>query len=261
MLKYLFKRADRFLKFGSRSAGGRNFLGRICVEGRGGGNKRLYRLIDFKRRINSFGTVLKIIFDTNRTAFVGLILYENGLMSYIILSSGLILNSVIYSGTMFLQIKSNIKYSLVGSALALGNIGLFNLVNNVELKPFKGAQIVRSAGTSCTLIGKVKSKIILKLNSGWLVHILDKCIGSIGIVSNTNHRFERVDSAGKMRSFGFRPKVRGVAKNPCDHVHGGGNGKKSPFVVPVNFSGKVAKWVHTRNKKIDKRKRRLFKKF
>jgi len=116
----------------------------------------------------------------------------------------------------------------------LANISLFSVVNNIELVPFKGSKIVRSAGTGSVLIGKVGGKAIIKLRSGWQISVSENCIAGIGIVSNPGHKYLAIGCAGKKRTLGFRPKVRGVAKNPCDHPHGGGNGKKSSPVVPVS---------------------------
>jgi len=236
-----------------------NFLGRICIHGRANINKFVYRSIDFFRRINKFGFICKIFYDNNRSAFIGLILYINGLASYIILSNLNNKNDFIYSGSgincNYLGIKND------GWALPLSEINLFTLVSNIEIKPFSGIKLLRSAGCSGLLIKQINVKIYLKLKSGWEIILANNCIATIGIVSNSKHKFDKLIKAGKKRAAGFSSKVRGVAKNPCDHPHGGGNGKKSPPVVPVTAWGRVAKWRHTNEKKIDKKKRQFYKKY
>jgi len=162
LVDYVFNKADKRLKYGKASKGGRNFLGRICVYGRGGGHKHLYRFVDFVRRVNSLGEILRVIRDLTRSAFLGLVLYPNGLMSYIILSSFNLVGDKVYSGLPF----ENIMVKNIGWAVPLRNIGLFSVINNIELKPVAGSKIVRSAGCSCILIGKNKSSVILKLTSG-----------------------------------------------------------------------------------------------
>jgi len=149
----------------------------------------------------------------------------------------------------------------VGWAIPIKNIGLFTIISNIEKIPYKGATIARSAGTSSLLIGKIKDNAVLKLNSKWELNLNTACIATIGNNANAKHKFKIIGSAGKHRNLGFRPKVRGVAKNPCDHPHGGGNGKHSSPPVPVTAYGKPAKWVSTKNKKKDKINKRLFKKF
>lgn len=260
-LKFYCKQIiSKLSRFGIVSQGGRNFLGRICIKGRGNGNKKIYRHIDFFRRINQYGYVLKILYDCNRTSYIALIFYENGLNSFIIATANLKLNDKIYSGILN---NSNIELTqkYLGWSIPLKNIGLFTIVNNIEKAPFCGAQITRSAGTGSLLIGKNKNKAILKLNSKWEFNLNIACMATIGYNSNKKHQFKSLGSAGKHRNLGFRPKVRGVAKNPCDHPHGGGNGKHSSPVVPVTAYGKPAKWTPTTNKQKDRIKRRLFKKF
>jgi large subunit ribosomal protein L2 len=256
-LNYYSKKIYLKLKsFGVLSKGGRNFLGRICINGRARNQKRVYCLIDFFRRINLFGFVLKLFYDCNRTSLIALIVYENGLNSFIIATEGLKINNLIFSG--IINIK-NPLISLNGWALPLGRINLFSIVNNIELKPYNGAKLIRSAGTSGLLIGKIKNKITLKLNSKWQIALNENCMGTIGLCSNVKYKYNIIGSAGKARNLGFRPKVRGVAMNPCDHPHGGGNGKHSKPVAPVSKFGRLTK-TPTKNKKFEKLKKRLFKK-
>lgn len=152
---------------------------------RSGGVKRNYCLIDFYRRINAFGLVYRIIKDLNRTAYIGAIIYENGLFSYIILSDNLKIGDKIYSGS-----KKNFKGKIkAGYAISLNWINLFTIINNVETKPYSGAIIARAAGSSCLLVGKKRENVILKLKSGWNIYISKYCIASLGNVSNTLHKF------------------------------------------------------------------------
>jgi len=247
---------SKLCKFGILSHSGRNFLGRICIKGRGAGNKKVYKFIDFFRRSNLFGKVLKIVYDSNRSAHLALILYENGLNSFIIATENLKIFDFIYSGIIFSEATSWYK----GWAVPIKNIGLFTIVSNLEKKLYQGATIARAAGTSALLISKADGIVTFKLNSKWHLNLNENCIATIGAVSNKFHKYEVIGSAGKKRNLGFRPKVRGVAKNPCDHPHGGGNGKHSPPVVPLTAFGKFAKWTHTKNKLKNKLDRRFFKK-
>jgi len=167
----------------------------------------------------------KIIKDTkNRTSFLGAILYENGLFSYIILTEGLVNGNLIYSGS-YLTVKQNLKK---GFALPLYLINLFTIVNNIELNPYKGASLSRAAGAGSLIVGRKSKRIIIKLKSNWLLYLNKNCIATIGNVSNILYKFFNYKKAGNIIKLGKRPSVRGVAMNPCDHPHGGGEGKKSP---------------------------------
>lgn len=256
VLNYVLRKALKKLNIGTYSRNGRNAFGRICVFHRGGGNVRKYRLIDLYRRLNLFGYVYKIIYDPNRTAFVGLVFYENGLFSYIILSDNVKVGNKIYSGCNYISEECHSK----GSALTLKDISLFSIVNSVELQPGKGASLSRAAGTGSMIIAKTDVKVTLKSKSGWLITIPINCMASIGYASNILHNMQIIGKAGKNRGLGKRPTVRGVAMNPCDHPHGGSNGKSSPPRAPVSPWGKMTKGPHTKNKKIDRLKRKLFKK-
>lgn len=256
VLNYVLKKALKKMNIGTYSRNGRNTFGRICVFHRGGGNVRKYRLIDFYRRLNLFGYIYKIIYDPNRTAFIGLVFYENGLFSYIILSDNVKVGNKVYSGFKYINDDCHSK----GSALTLKNISLFSIVNSIELKPGKGASLSRAAGTGSMVVSKTNENVVLKSKSGWLTTVSIDCMASIGYTSNILHNMQVIGKAGKNRGLGKRPTVRGVAMNPCDHPHGGGNGKSSPPRAAVSPWGKMTKGPHTKNKKIDKLKRKLFKK-
>ena len=241
---------------GLKSTGGRNFLGRVCIKGQGlcnSSTKKKYRYLDFFRRINKIGILLKIFYDTNRTGKIGLILYENGLSAYILIQKGLVMHNLIYSGDQ--SFGHNIKK---GYSVLLNNMPLFSIVSNIENKPFKGGNICRAACVSALLISKDKFNGILKLNSGWQLKIPLNSISSYGAISSKwNNKI--IGKAGKNRGIGKKPKVRGVAMNPCDHPHGGGNGKRSKPSQPINAWNTVFKWAPTKNKKYELLKKRIYK--
>ena len=222
---------------------GRNSYGRITVRHRGGGNRRKYRVIDFKR--NKFGvpaTVLTLEYDPNRSAFIALIQYEDGVKSYIIAPVGLKVGDVVVSGP-----DADIK---PGNALPLTNMPVGTVVHNVELYPGKGAQLARSAGNMAQLMARENGMALLRLPSGELRNVPEKCMATVGQVSNVEHANVSYGKAGRMRHMGWRPTVRGSVMNPCDHPHGGGEGK-SPIghPSPVTPWGKPALGYKTRNKK------------
>lgn len=251
----LYYYLSKNLKVGTTFSGGRNFSGHICIHHRSGGVKRNYCLIDFYRRINSFGTIFKIIKDINRTALLGAIIYENGLFSYIILSEGIKLGYKLYSGS-YINIRGKL---LNGFAAPLASINLFTIVNNVETKPYTGSKIARSAGTSCLLVGKKKGKVILKLKSGWNLHISKYCIATLGHVSNMLHKFINYRKAGRVVNLGKKSIVRGLAKNACDHPHGGGEGRKSPPSSPRSPWGWLTSGTSSNTKKYQVLKKKKFK--
>jgi len=184
----------------------------------------------------------------NRSALLGAIIYENGLFSYIILSEGLNVGDNIFSGLMK---NLNLNYKVQkGYAVPLNLISLFTIVNNIEFKPYSGSIFSRSAGTSSLLVGKKLDKIIVKFKSGWNIYISKNCIASIGHVSNMIHRFKNYKKAGIVLSFGKKSKVRGLAKNACDHPHGGGEGKKSPPASQKSPWGWLTKGSSKKKKKI-----------
>ena len=230
---------------GLRKKGGRNNLGRITVRFRGGGHKRRYRLIDFKRnKFDVSATVERLEYDPNRTAFIALVKYEDGEKAYILAPQRLAVGDTVIAGE-----KVDIK---PGNALPLKNIPVGTVVHNVELKQGKGGQIARSAGTYVQLVGKDQGYAQIRLSSGELRIVRGECMATIGAVSNPDQQNISLGKAGRTRWLGFRPHVRGVAMNPIDHPHGGGEGRTSGGRHPVTPWGKPTKGKKTRsNKKTD----------
>ena len=221
---------------------GRNSYGRITVRHRGGGNKIKYRIIDFKRQNSNANTVLGIEYDPNRTAYIALLQDTEGTKSYIIAPEGLKNGDVIYSGP-----EADIK---PGNTLPIANIPVGTIINNIELYPGKGAQLVRSAGAMAQLISKENGVAQVRLPSGEVRLVRLDCKATIGQIGNVEHDTVKVGKAGKTRHKGIRPTVRGSVMNPCDHPHGGGEGR-SPIghPGPVTPWGKPALGYKTRNKK------------
>ncbi len=221
---------------------GRNSYGRITLRHRGGGNKVKYRIIDFKRLDSSACTVTAIEYDPNRSAFIALLQNEAGVKSYIIAPEGLKVGDVVASSA-----EADIK---VGNTLPLANIPVGTFIHNVELYPGKGAQLVRAAGVMAQLISKDGGVAQVRLPSGEVRIVRLDCKATIGQVGNFEHNTIKVGKAGKTRHKGFRPTVRGSVMNPCDHPHGGGEGR-SPIghPAPVTPWGKPALGYKTRNKK------------
>ncbi|MFQ5647300.1 MAG: 50S ribosomal protein L2 [bacterium] len=221
---------------------GRNNLGRITVRRLGGGHKKRYRIIDFKRDKEGIpARVESIEYDPNRTARIALLCYLDGHRSYILAPNGLKVNDVVSSGP-----EADI---LPGNNLALKNIPLGTLMHNVELRPYRGGQIARSAGTYAQLIAKDGDYAHVKLCSGEVRKIRSQCRATIGTVGNAGHFNLRIGKAGASRWLGHRPKVRGVVMNPVDHPHGGGEGKSSGGRHPVSPWGVPTKGYKTRDKK------------
>ena len=221
---------------------GRNSYGRITVRHRGGGNKIKYRIIDFKRLNGNANTVIGIEYDPNRTAYIALLQDTEGTKSYIIAPEGLKAGDVIYSGT-----DADIK---PGNTLPIANIPVGTVINNIELYPGTGAQLVRSAGAMAQLISKENGVAQVRLPSGEVRLVRLDCKATIGQIGNVEHDTVKVGKAGKTRHKGIRPTVRGSVMNPCDHPHGGGEGR-SPIghPGPVTPWGKPALGYKTRNKK------------
>ena len=221
---------------------GRNNTGRITVRHHGGGNKRKYRIIDFKRNTVGAQTVIGIEYDPNRTAYIALLADEAGKKSYIIAPNGVTEGDVLYSGP-----DADIK---PGNVLPLSNIPLGTLINNIELYPGRGAQLVRSAGAAAQLMAKENGTAQVRLPSGEVRIIRLDCKATIGQVGNLEHENVKLGKAGKTRYLGIRPTVRGSVMNPVDHPHGGGEGR-SPIgrPSPVTPWGKPALGYKTRNKK------------
>lgn len=227
---------------GAGKSGGRNNKGRITSRRRGGGHKRLYRMIDFKRRKHDIpGTVERIEYDPNRSAFIALIRYEDGEQAYILAPQRLGEGDVVVSSS-----HADIR---PGNAMPMENIPVGTIVHNVELKPGRGGQMARAAGTYVQLVGKDSGYAQIRLSSGELRMVSAKCMATVGAVSNSDNQNVNLAKAGRSRWQGRRPKVRGVAMNPVDHPHGGGEGKTSGGRHPVSPWGKPTKGARTRKKK------------
>ena len=235
---------ERSLTAALRKTGGRNNFGRITSRRRGGGHKRRYRIIDFKRnKFDIKGSVISIEYDPNRSSRIALIKYEDNEKRYIIAPDGLKVGDEILSS------KDNEVPFKDGNVTVLNNIPDGMLVHNIELKPGKGAQMARSAGTYARIMAKEKGMVTLKLPSGEVRMVLGVCLATIGVVGNKNHENIKIGKAGRSRWLGKRPKVRGVAMNPVDHPHGGGEGRTSGGRHPVSPWGTPAKGYKTRNRK------------
>jgi large subunit ribosomal protein L2 len=227
---------------GLTKTGGRNNTGRTTAWHRGGGHKRRYRFIDFKRsNFGSIATVERIEYDPNRTAFIALLTYEDGEQAYILAPQRLAPGDKVETGP-----KADIK---PGNALPLNNIPVGTIVHNVELKQGKGGQLARSAGAYVQLVGRDSGYAQLKLPSGELRLVRGECIATVGAVSNADHSNQKMGKAGRSRWLGKRPHVRGVAMNPIDHPHGGGEGRTSGGRHPVTPWGKPTKGKRTRTNK------------
>ncbi|MCL6229696.1 50S ribosomal protein L2 [Bartonella bilalgolemii] len=231
---------------GLSSKGGRNNRGRITARFQGGGHKRTYRLVDFKRiKRDMFAKVERLEYDPNRTAFIALIRYEDGQLSYILAPQRLDVGDSVIAGL-------NVDVKL-GNAMPLSNMPIGTIVHNVEMKPGKGGQIARSAGAYVQLVGRDEGMAILRLNSGEQRLISGNCFATVGAVSNPDHGNISDGKAGRSRWRGKRPHVRGVAMNPVDHPHGGGEGRTSGGRHPVSPWGKPTKGRRTRsNRATDK---------
>jgi large subunit ribosomal protein L2 len=226
--------------------GGRNNAGRITTRHIGGGHKQRYRIIDFKRNKDGISAVVEHLeYDPNRTAHIALLKYSDGERRYIIAPKGIVVGSVVRSGD-----DAGIK---PGNCLPLRNIPVGSIVHCVEMKPSKGAQIARSAGTSAQYVARDGSYVTLRLRSGEMRKVLAECRAVIGEVGNGEHSLRSLGKAGASRWRGVRPTVRGVAMNPVDHPHGGGEGRTSGGRHPVSPWGTPAKGFKTRsNKRTDK---------
>ena len=236
---------EKSLLAAKKHTAGRNSYGHITVRHRGGGNKRQYRLIDFKRIKDDIPATVKAIeYDPNRSANIALLVYADGVKSYIIAPKGLEVGQVVESGK-----DADIK---VGNALPLANIPVGTVIHNVELKPGKGGQLARSAGASAQLLGKEGKYAIVRLVSGEVRMILLTCRATIGAVGNEQHELIKVGKAGRNRWVGKRPQSRGSVMNPNDHPHGGGEGK-----APIGRPSPLSPWgKKTIGKKTRKKKNR-----
>ena len=231
---------------GKHSSGGRNSYGRITVRWRGGGHKRAYRMIDFKRRkLDIEATVERLEYDPNRTAFIALIKYADGELSYILAPQRLAVGDTVIAGA-----RADVK---PGNAMPLVAMPVGTIVHNIEMKPGAGGQIARSAGTYAQYVGREQGYAILRLNSGEQRLVHQNCFATVGAVSNPDHGNINIGKAGRNRWLGRKPGVRGVAMNPVDHPLGGGEGRSSGGRHPVTPWGKPTKGKRTRsNKRTDK---------
>ncbi len=233
------------LTVGLTKSGGRNNQGHVTARRRGGGHKRVYRLVDFKRR--KWGvpaSVERLEYDPNRSAFIALISYEDGEQAYILAPQRLAPGD-----TVLADARTDVK---PGNAMPLKSVPVGTVVHNVELKPGKGGQLARAAGTYVQLVGRDQGYALLRLSSGEVRMVRGECMASIGAVSNPDQQNVSLGKAGRNRWLGKRPSVRGVAMNPVDHPHGGGEGRTSGGRHPVTPSGKPTKGHRTRrNKKTD----------
>jgi large subunit ribosomal protein L2 len=222
------------------STGGRNAQGRRSMRYRGGGNKNMYRIVDFRRDKKEIAaTVASIEYDPNRTAFIALLNYVDGEKRYIIAPQGLQVGSTVISGDAVAP--------EIGNALQMKNMPLGTNVHNIEMQPGQGGKLVRSAGASAQLTNKEERYAVLKMPSGELRKILINCYATVGVVSNSDHSLEMAGKAGRNRWKGIRPRNRGVAMNPVDHPMGGGEGKASGG-HPRSRTGKYAKGLKTRTR-------------
>ncbi len=227
---------------GLNKSGGRNNKGRITSRRRGGGHKRLYRIIDFKRtKFDVPATVQRIEYDPNRSAFIALLKYEDGEEAYILAPQRLQEGDSVVAAN-----RADIK---PGNAMPMENMPVGTIIHNVEMKPGKGGQMARAAGAYVQLIGKDSGFAQLRLTSGELRMVPAKCMATVGAVSNSDNQNINLSKAGRKRWMGKRPQVRGVAMNPVDHPHGGGEGRTSGGRHPVSPWGKPTKGARTRRKK------------
>ncbi len=239
-------RPEKTLTEGLTKKGGRNNTGRITARRRGGGAKRLYRIVDFKRRKWDVpATVERIEYDPNRTAFIALVKYEDGEKAYVLAPQRLGVGDQIVAGQ-----KVDIK---PGNAMPLSGMPIGTIIHNIELKPGKGGQIARAAGAYAQFVGRDGGYAQLRLSSGELRIVRQECMATVGAVSNPDNSNQNFGKAGRVRHLGKRPSVRGVAMNPIDHPHGGGEGRTSGGRHPVTPWGKPTKGRKTRsNKATDK---------
>jgi large subunit ribosomal protein L2 len=239
---------EKSLVVTKKKSKGRNNQGKITVRHRGGGVKRKYRLVDFKRVKDDVTAIVKAIeYDPNRSANIALISYKDGTKSYILAPKGLEVGAIIESGT-----KVDVK---VGNAMELINIPVGTVIHNIELRPGKGGQLARSAGNSAQILGREGKYVLVRLASGETRKILGTCRATIGTVGNEDYSLVKIGKAGRKRHMGIRPTVRGSVMNPNDHPHGGGEGR-----APIGRSGPMTPWgkpalgkkTRKNNKKSDK---------
>ncbi len=227
---------------GLRKKGGRNVHGRIMTRRRGGGHKRLYRQVDFRRAKFDVGaTVERLEYDPSRSAHIALVRYDDDVLSYILAPQRLKVGARVMSGS-----RVDIQ---PGNAMPLQNIPVGTVIHNIEMKPMAGGKIARAAGAYAQLVGKGQGYAQLRLNSGEMRVVRGECMATVGSVSNPEHQNRKLGKAGRSRWLGKRPSVRGVVMNPVDHPHGGGEGRTSGGRHPVTPWGKPTKGARTRSRK------------
>ncbi len=227
---------------GKTKTGGRNNMGHATSRGIGGGHKQRYRIVDFRRRRwDDPATVERLEYDPNRSAFIALVRYGNGDLSYILAPQRLAPGDTVVAAK-----KADVK---PGNAMEIGQVPVGTIVHNVELKPGKGGQLARAAGTFIQVVGRDRGMVIVRLNSGEQRYVRADCMASVGAVSNPDNANQNLAKAGRARWMGRRPLTRGVAKNPVDHPHGGGEGRTSGGRHPVTPWGKPTKGARTRSNK------------
>ena len=213
-----------------KKTNGRNNQGKITVRHRGGGVKRKYRLVDFKRNKDGITAMVSAIeYDPNRSANIALITYKDGVKSYIIAPKGLKVGDIVESG-----VKTDVK---VGNTMEIANIPVGTVIHNIELRPGKGGQLARGAGSSAQILGREDKYVLIRLSSGETRKILGTCRATIGVVGNEDYSLVKIGKAGRTRYMGIRPTVRGYVMNPNDHPHGGGEGR-----APIGRSGPMTPW-------------------
>jgi large subunit ribosomal protein L2 len=227
---------------GKTKTGGRNNMGHATSRGIGGGHKQRYRVVDFKRRRwDEAATVERLEYDPNRSAFIALVKYANGDLAYILAPQRLAPGDSVVAAK-----KADVK---PGNAMEIGQVPVGTIVHNVELKPGKGGQLARAAGTFIQVVGRDRGMVIIRLNSGEQRYVRAECMATVGAVSNPDNANQSLAKAGRARWLGQRPLTRGVAKNPVDHPHGGGEGRTSGGRHPVTPWGKPTKGARTRKNK------------
>ncbi len=233
---------EKSLVVGLRKQGGRNAYGRITVRHRGGGAMQKYRMIDFKRGHHDIpGTVTTVEYDPSRNVRIGLVVYANGAKAYILLPQDVTVGSTIVAGK---EVEAK-----VGNSLPLRSIPVGFMVHNIEITPGSGGKLARSAGTSCQLMAKADDYATLKMPSGEIRMIHVDCWATVGILGNAEYKNISIGKAGRTRRKGIRPTVRGMAMNPVDHPHGGGEGRSKSGSHPVSPTGKGAKGTRTKRRK------------
>ena len=221
---------EKSLVVTKKKTNGRNNQGKITVRHRGGGVKRKYRLVDFKRNKDGITAMVSAIeYDPNRSANIALITYKDGVKAYILAPNGLKVGDIVESG-----VKTDVK---VGNSMEIANIPVGTVIHNIELRPGKGGQLARSAGTSAQILGREDKYVLIRLSSGETRKILGTCRATIGVVGNEEYNLVKVGKAGRTRYKGIRPTVRGSVMNPNDHPHGGGEGR-----APIGRSGPMTPW-------------------